>query len=75
MIAVNLAEQRIASAFADVHAVEQVYVRHAGDIVCVLTVVGDDSDDVRDAIYDRERELIRQFPSSGLRHRHPHPFT
>ena len=53
---------QIASAFHDIAAVDRVYIRDAGEILRVFTVVDEESDAIFDAVYERERELIREFP-------------
>ena len=52
-------EYSIGAAFADIQAVEQVYVRRQGDLCDVTTVIDNEDEDAYDLIYDHERNLIR----------------
>jgi hypothetical protein len=56
------ADQHIASVLSWVESVDCVYVRDSGDMLRVFTVVEDEDEATLDAIYDRERTLIREIP-------------
>ena len=49
----------VGQAFADVDAVEGVYVCGKGPVLRVFTVIDDDSEDVYDRIYEREKRVKR----------------
>ena len=70
-------EDSLVSAFANVNGVCGVYMVPAGDGVEVFTIVDADDEETYEAIYERERSIIRQhsdlhfdFNVIALRGRH-----
>ena len=53
-------EDSLAGAFADVNGVRGVYMLTSGDVVNVFTIIDEDDEQTYEAIYERERSLIRQ---------------
>ena len=60
-MAILTVEQSIGRAFAGIPAVERVHVFQDGGLLNVFTIVEDEDESAFDAIYDRERSIIREF--------------
>src|SRR5947209_20330993 len=54
-------EQKIAEILSTVDSVERVYVLPYGQRLTLYTVIPEDQEDAYDAIYIRERSIIRTF--------------
>jgi hypothetical protein len=54
-------ESRIASQLLSVREVESVYIHRTKDITQVWTIVDAPAEEVYDAIYERERAVIREL--------------
>jgi hypothetical protein len=55
-------EHSLVGAFAGVSGVFSVYVVPSGDVVEVFTIIDEDDEETYEAIYERERSIIRQHP-------------
>jgi hypothetical protein len=62
MLAVDVG-MSVASSFAEIPAVEQVYVNHSGDRCAVITIINNEDDATYNHLYDRERSIIRSHQS------------
>lgn len=54
-------EETVGRAFVDIPAVKQVHVFLRGEVLNVFTIVETDDEGAFDAIYDRERQIMRRF--------------
>lgn len=53
-------QDSLIGAFADINGVCGVYMVPSGDVVNVFTIIDQDDEETYQAIYERERSLIRQ---------------
>jgi hypothetical protein len=60
-VAMHDLQNAVINTMANVEAVESIFIQPIGSILNIYTIIDADDDEVRDAIYDREAELLRVF--------------